>query len=529
MGLFLAYNLKLAVCFLLFYLIYKVLLSRDTFHRTNRITLLSAFFLTALLPFIPLRWEQPEAITQLTQTPEYLLYVYLSMQGGTEETVTAAPQPRFGELAILIYTAGLLFFTARYLYFTLRILLFIRKGKRSRGTGNVLFVRYDREIAPFSWMNVIFLSDTGSPENREIIATHELAHIRNRHYLDLLLAEFYCIIQWFNPAVWLLKKGLKDIHEYEADAKVLEEGFDARQYQLLLIKNAVAPQDFNSIINHFNQPKLKKRIRMMIKKKSAPWARLKYLAILPLAAFAVVLFARPEVSRNLEQLENIKDKEVSAFVSNELTSLRNDSTLRIRKEKEPLNSLSVHKDTLIVNGNDSIRISSDLYATSSDNEWEQSKNGRSEWIGGKEMEEQINRFQAGLEKQFASKDWGFFRDSMPRFEQSEAFQKQMEATQEFLNKQFSSKEWIAFRDSMPRFEQSEAFQKQMEAFDKKIEMHFSGKSDFFFNDSTFRFEDSEAFHQLMKENTRQLNRYFSSDEWKEFIEKATKAAAIKRD
>ena len=145
----------------------------------------------------------------------------------------------------------------------------------------------DKPVVPFSWMRTIVISRKDFEESGIEIMTHEMAHIRARHSVDMLICSFCVILQWFNPAVWLLKQELENIHEYEADESVINHGIDAKHYQLLLIKKAVGSQRFTSMANSFNHSKLKKRITMMLKRKSNPWARLKYLYVLPLTAVAV--------------------------------------------------------------------------------------------------------------------------------------------------------------------------------------------------------------------------------------------------
>ena len=168
----------------------------------------------------------------------------------------------------------------------------------------------DETVCPFSWMGYIVISQKDMEESGEEILTHEMAHIRARHSVDMLICSFCVILQWFNPAVWLLKQELENIHEYEADESVINHGVDAKQYQLLLIKKAVGSQRFTSMANSFNHSKLKKRITMMLKRKSNPWARLKYLYVLPLTAVAVVAFARPEISRELGKISSAKISEI---------------------------------------------------------------------------------------------------------------------------------------------------------------------------------------------------------------------------
>ena len=124
-------------------------------------------------------------------------------------------------------------------------------------------------------MKFVVISEKDLKENREEILTHEYAHIRKRHSIDLLIADICIFFQWFNPASWLLKQELQNIHEFEADESVIAQGIDAKKYQLLLIKKAVGTRLY-SMANSFNHSSLKKRITMMLKKKSNPWARLKY-------------------------------------------------------------------------------------------------------------------------------------------------------------------------------------------------------------------------------------------------------------
>ncbi|MDL2277263.1 hypothetical protein LJC57_01600 [Parabacteroides sp. OttesenSCG-928-G07] len=101
------------------------------------------------------------------------------------------------------------------------------------------------------------------------------------------------------------KQELQNIHEYEADESVISQGVDARNYQLLLIKKAVGIHQFTSMANSLNHSSLKKRIAMMLKRKSSPWVRLKYVAVLPLVACLLVAFARPEVSREFNRISDV--------------------------------------------------------------------------------------------------------------------------------------------------------------------------------------------------------------------------------
>ena len=314
MGTFLVYILKSAACLAVFYLFYKLLMSRDTFHRFNRFALLGLLVLSSLLPLVEASVNSPAAVQETMLTLEQLLLL-ADIQPEGESMVAATPSATVLWLraALLVYLTGIVFFIARNLCSLARLGRLIRQGKREaldsylpdRKEKNVRLVVHDHDIAPFSWMHWIVIARKDLEENGREILIHELAHIRNRHSWDLLLADLCIFVQWFNPAAWLLKQELQNIHEYEADETVLREGVNARNYQMLLIKKAVGTRLY-SMANSFNHSSLKKRITMMLKEKSNPWARAKYLYILPLAALAVTAFARPEVSAVADEISAVK-------------------------------------------------------------------------------------------------------------------------------------------------------------------------------------------------------------------------------
>ena len=314
MGTFLVYILKSATCLAVFYLFYKLLMSRDTFHRFNRFALLGLLVLSSLLPLVEASVNSPAAVQETMLTLEQLLLL-ADIQPEDESMAAATPSATalWLRAALLVYLTGIVFFIVRNLCSLARLGRLIRQGKREaldsylpdRKEKNVRLVVHDHDIAPFSWMHWIVIARKDLEENGREILIHELAHIRNRHSWDLLLADLCIFVQWFNPAAWLLKQELQNIHEYEADETVLREGVNARNYQMLLIKKAVGTRLY-SMANSFNHSSLKKRITMMLKEKSNPWARAKYLYILPLAALAVTAFARPEVSAVADEISAVK-------------------------------------------------------------------------------------------------------------------------------------------------------------------------------------------------------------------------------
>lgn len=311
MGTFLVYILKSAVCLAMFYLFYRLLLSKETFHRFNRIALLGVMLLSCLLPLVKVTVEQVSPVNAQVMSMEDLLLMY---QWNSEAVVEEGSRPfHWQEGLVLVYFVGLFFVIVRHLWSLGRMLYLIRHSRCERLDNGIRLVVHRRKLAPFSWMRYIVISETDLKESGHHILVHEMAHIHYRHSWDLLLAEACAWLQWFNPAIWLLKQELQNIHEYEADEEVLRQGINAKEYQMLLIKKAVGARLY-SIANSFNHSSLKKRITMMIRKKSNPWARAKYLYVLPLAAVTVAAFARPEISKPLDEISSVKVNDLSAVL-----------------------------------------------------------------------------------------------------------------------------------------------------------------------------------------------------------------------
>ena len=345
MGIFFVYILKSSVCLVVFYLFYRLLLSRETFHRFNRVALLSILLLSCLLPLVEVTVEEQTEVHQTMMTLEqWLMLADMMNTADATDLQVEEVTVTWIQVALLVYLAGILLFALRNGYSLLKLGGLLKSGRKENlskyidGGEKVTLIVHDRDIAPFSWMKCIVISEKDLDENGREILIHELAHIQNRHSWDLLVADICIFFQWFNPASWLLKQELQNIHEYEADETVIEKGVDAKQYQLLLIEKAVGTRLY-SMANSFNHSKLKKRITMMLKEKSNPWAKLKYLYILPVAAIAVTAFARPEISETAEEISAVKVNDLTAIVE----------AKAIKSTEESVQISTVSQDTVKVN------------------------------------------------------------------------------------------------------------------------------------------------------------------------------------
>lgn len=316
MGALLLYILKSTICLILFYLGFKALLSNDTFFRFNRWVLLGGIGICMLLPVIkiqtsePLLIQQPIIHLEKMIAGEETVAIHLpDNNSGVDITPVTGPARMidWGQIIALLYWAGVVFCLMTTLLSFRKMFVLIRSGRKLQ-QGRYTLIIVPSCVSPFSWGRYIILSEEDYEKYPDEILTHEMMHLKSHHSIDLLFMECILWLHWFNPAIWLLKRELKDIHEYQADKGVLTLGIDATKYQLLLVKKAVGSSLY-TLANSFNHSKIKKRITMMLKGKSNNWARLKLLLLVPVGLIVLNAFARPEVNRQLETLVQSKDKE----------------------------------------------------------------------------------------------------------------------------------------------------------------------------------------------------------------------------
>ena len=280
---FLIYDLKVAALIVVFYLFYRLVLSHETFHRVNRLVLLATAVASFLLPLCVFTMHETVVMQQVPT-------VQVDAVQAEMMPVEAANSPWL-QAAMAIYIIGVLLMLGRTMCSIWKVFMIIRKSeKHVMQDGIVLCVTGQNKMAPFSWMRYIVLNRSDYESQDAAILAHERGHIRLRHSWDLLLVDTLTALQWFNPAMWLLRQDLCAIHEYEADGEVLSLGFNARQYQYLLITKGTGIGGY-SIANGISHSTLKNRIRMMLHKKSRSTHLLKLLALLPIVGIAIAMNA----------------------------------------------------------------------------------------------------------------------------------------------------------------------------------------------------------------------------------------------
>lgn len=174
--------------------------------------------------------------------------------------------------------------------------LVIRSPKEKRGGYTAVFT--GREQGSFSFFRYAFFpNENVAPD----IIRHELSHIGHRHSWDILFVEMMMVLQWFNPFIYLYKKELQSLHEYQADRDVVATGVDKRNYMMLILQQCTAV-DFSGIGNNFSLILTKKRIKMITKNEKAKGLWWRLLATLPV--LAVLLVANTKVTAQEKTTES---------------------------------------------------------------------------------------------------------------------------------------------------------------------------------------------------------------------------------
>ena len=287
---FLIYDLRVAILIAVFYMFYRLLLSHETFHRVNRMVLLFTSLASFVLPLCIITMHRTVVLETIAEpNMEYGSIATMAVENSEPQT------PLWQTLVIAVFFAGMMATLGKTLFSIISVWKLIMHSERHVQPDGTTICIVDGSVSPFSWMRYIVISrkdhNPHIEDNGEtFILAHERGHIRQHHSLDLLLVDTLTALQWFNPAMWMLRQDLRTIHEYEADAAVLSQGINMRQYQYLLIQKAVSHCGY-SVANGISHSTLKNRINMMLHKNSSRTSLLKLLALLPIVGTTLALQA----------------------------------------------------------------------------------------------------------------------------------------------------------------------------------------------------------------------------------------------
>ncbi len=329
-----AYIVTSGLLLSVFYAFFILLMRKTTFFTFNRFSLMAGSLLCLALPLV--HWDfSGTAVSNVIPTLT-LPQAVVSAEGGTLN----AADKGISWLGVVsgIYFLGAFVVLIMNILSVIQTSRMIASGEHIQKEGFKVTI-VDAPVASFSFLGHIVISRedfTATP----VILTHEMSHVRKHHSVDVLLFSAITVLHWFNPLVWLARAELKMLHEYEADESVINQGVNAADYQLLLVKKAVGEHRFR-LANGFNHTKLSNRITMMMSEKTNGWIRLSYVACVPLLAcmlcFCTSNKQTPEMTERTEDALDAEPQDINEVVAIGFT----DSTTAEEDEPVPFRSAEV--------------------------------------------------------------------------------------------------------------------------------------------------------------------------------------------
>lgn len=267
---------KTAVYLIAFYLVYSLMLSRDTSYVRNRVFILISLAASLILPQFTLQTLKPMNIQFFGK---FLSEVFITAKSNGSETLTTQTTiPELLQIVYTVYLGGVIVLILK-LFIDLINLSFLIIRQKNKGSRIIRFHGFN--TSGFSAMGYIFINTRLSPEEAGEIIRHEQNHLEKNHFIDIVFIEIVKAFQWFNPVVYLFNRSLRAVHEYQADQGCLSSGVPMVNYQSLLISQVFKSRAFN-LTNSFSNPSLiKKRMIMMTKKRTAAIASLKLFLAVP--------------------------------------------------------------------------------------------------------------------------------------------------------------------------------------------------------------------------------------------------------
>jgi len=305
---FFEYLIKSTISLSLLYLLFKIFMQNDKTLVLNRFLLLGILLVSAVIPLLNFQFFQTEGPVKQVEIIREFISAPITFSPEFPAATASVSQAEESETNywLLIYGAAVLILIIRLFMSVVKVLQLIRNAEKQK-LRNIVLAVVKEMIQPFTFLNHVVLSEKDLNENKNSIVAHEQAHIKQLHAIDLAVCEVFTLLHFFNPLMWLLRRDLKLIHEYQADQAVLNKGIDAQQYQLLVIQKAVGERRF-ALANSFSQKPILKRIKMM-KKNRKRWTQIKLLLFVPILLLLLQAFARPDLISNPDKFIPIKFQE----------------------------------------------------------------------------------------------------------------------------------------------------------------------------------------------------------------------------
>lgn len=272
----LMYLIKANVVLVVLFVFYQIISAGDTFFKWRRLSLLTVYMLSLLLPTIDLSVLVNETVPLGNILPR--------MAYNLPEVMVQPTHDNFDwqQLAVWLYTGVALALLLRVFWQVGVVCWLAQRSERATLHGTAVCL-LTGDYSPFSFFRWIFVNPVNkTPSQVQQILTHEQTHVAQWHSADALLSQLFVAVFWFNPVAWLMRLQVRNNLEYLADRSVINGGTDKKAYQYHLLAVAYRT-NVATITNNFNVLPLKKRIKMMNKQTSNPLARFKYLLFVPLA------------------------------------------------------------------------------------------------------------------------------------------------------------------------------------------------------------------------------------------------------
>ncbi len=282
---FATYLLKSALWLALFTVLYLLFLRKERFFRLKRAYLMGSVVLSLLLPLVTIHYVVEVAASQSLLLPAEPGEAAASPAAGGQDSFPAL------KLFLLLYAAGAALLFVRILLWLIRLRRFLKRAPVSR-EGDLMLVRSECDLPACSFFNYAIISPSLSDSETREILNHELVHVQQRHWFDLLVAEAVCIMQWMNPFVWIWSALVRQNHEHLADEVALERSSDPSGYRAALL-NQIFSSRLITLSNSFNFSFNTNRFEMMEKRRYSPLRKLKLLLVLPAAGVLLYAFASP--------------------------------------------------------------------------------------------------------------------------------------------------------------------------------------------------------------------------------------------